>query len=61
MGNNVSAYKVGLLVGVGYAFGWNCRDDGVVLWFPIWHYVVCWAGSIREDSITKFFFFFFYK
>ena len=59
MGNNVSAYKVGLLVGVGYAFRWNCRDDAVALWFPIWYYVVCSAGSIREDSITNFFLFFF--
>ena len=52
LGNNDSAYKVGLLVGVGYAFRWNCRDDGVVLWFPIWYYVVCWARSIREHSIS---------
>ena len=53
LGNNVSAYEVGLLVGVGYAFRWNGRDDGVISLFPIWCYVVCWARSVREDSITK--------
>ena len=52
-GNNVSTYEVGLLVGAGYAFRWNCRDYGVILRFPIWCYVVCWARSVREDSITK--------
>ena len=28
--------------------------NGVVLWFPVWYYVVCWAAGIIGTFCTLF-------
>ena len=30
----------------------NCKDDGVVLWLPVW-YVISWAGEVRDEQYSK--------